>query len=249
MGYLRVRFISKRLRFSNPNHIIIFLSFWCLLVKEFDFLTVFCFSTMFADKNQVAPRLSLTNVAALNYLLRSEIFVNEDGQLRVVHLILEFEPIPKIFQEIEHANRADDPQLARNDVSKQDFITWDDLPPIILLIRQNPPPLAIPLQQVPPPATIVEEEIASSHLSLEKEIDKFRFKKEEGVPKRPVQLSDYESKSNRFSATYPPRLIVAQVTTSSEEEEEGMDLKQRTSLKGLLANRNKGSISKEAPKT
>ena len=67
--------------------------------------------------------------------------------------------------------------------------------------------------------------------------------------KRPVQLSDFETESDRFSAAHPSRLIVAEVTTSSEEEEEGMDLKQMTSLKGLLANMNKGSISKEAPKT
>ena len=52
---------------------------------------------MFADNNQVYPRLSLTNVAALNYLLKSEIFVSEDGQLQAVHLILEFKPISKIF--------------------------------------------------------------------------------------------------------------------------------------------------------
>ena len=114
-------------------------------MKEFDFLTVFCFSAMFADNNQVYPRLSLTNIAALNYLLKSEIFVSKDGQLQAVHLILEFKPISKIFQEIGHAIRAGDPRLARIDVSKPDFVTRDDLPPVILPIQQNPPPLAIPL--------------------------------------------------------------------------------------------------------
>ena len=78
---------------------------------------------MFADNNQVYPRLSLTNVAAVNYLLKSEIFVSEDGQLQAVHLILEFKPISKIFQEIGHAIRAGDPRLARIDVSKPDFVT------------------------------------------------------------------------------------------------------------------------------
>ena len=109
VGYLRVRFLSKILRFSNPNYIIISLSFCCLLMKEFDFLTVFCFLAMFVDKNQVAPRLSFTNIAALNQLLRSEIFVSKDRQLRTVHLILEFEPILKIFQEIGYAIKAGDP--------------------------------------------------------------------------------------------------------------------------------------------
>ena len=52
---------------------------------------------MLADKNQVAPRLSFSNVAALNFLLKSEIFVSEDGQLRTIHLILDFDPISKIF--------------------------------------------------------------------------------------------------------------------------------------------------------
>ena len=81
VGYLRVRFTSKRLRFlaltisSYPFHFAVFFFFW---LKESDFLTVFCFSAMLADKNQVTPLLSFTNVAALNFLLRSEIFVSED---------------------------------------------------------------------------------------------------------------------------------------------------------------------------
>ena len=193
MGYLRVRFPSKRLRFFNHNHIIFSLSFCYLLMKEFDFLIVFCFLAMFADKNQVAPRLSFTNVAALNYLLRLEIFVSKDRQLRAVYLILEFEPILKIFQEIGYAIKAGDPRLARIDVSKLDFLARDDLPPVILPIWQNPPLFAIPFQQLSPQAIVVEKEIASSCLSLEEEIDKFCFKEEEGMPNRPVQLSDSET--------------------------------------------------------
>ena len=44
-------------------------------------------------------------------------------------------------------------------------------------------------------------------------------------------------------------MIIAQIDTSLEDEEEGMDLKQRTDLKGLMANRNKGQTSKDVPKT
>ena len=68
------------------------------------------------------------------------------------------------------------------------------------------------------------------------------------MPERPVELSDSEADLDRYSVAHSPRLIVAWVDTSSEDEG-GMDLKQRTSLKGLLANRNKGSASKEVPKT
>ena len=122
MGYLKVRFLSKRFRFFNPNHVIISLSFCFLLMMDFNFLTMLCSSVIFADKSHVALRLSHTNVAALNYLLRSKIFVSEDRQLRAVHLILDFEPILEIYQEISHAIKAGDPRLARIDVSQPCFL-------------------------------------------------------------------------------------------------------------------------------
>ena len=80
VGYLRVRSISKRFRFLKPDHIIVSLPFCPLffVVKESNFLTTFYFSDMLADKNQVAPRLSFTNIPTLNFLLRSKIFVSED---------------------------------------------------------------------------------------------------------------------------------------------------------------------------
>ena len=61
-------------------------------------LTMAFFSAVIADRRHVAPRLSLTNVAALNYLLRSKILVSEDRQLRAIHLILDFKPIPRTFK-------------------------------------------------------------------------------------------------------------------------------------------------------
>lgn len=48
---------------------------------DFNYLIEFGFSAISADRRQVVLQLSLTNVAALNYLLRSEIFVSEDQQL------------------------------------------------------------------------------------------------------------------------------------------------------------------------
>ena len=86
-------------------------------------------------------------------------------------------------------------------------------------------------------------------LSLEAEIEQFYLEDEGGVAERPVELLDSEIESDKFSTAHPPKLIVAHVGTSSEEEEEGMDLKQRIGLRGLMANRNKGQTSKEASKT
>ena len=156
-------------------------------MMDFNFLTMFCSSAIFADRRQVAPRLSLTNVAALNYLLRFEIFVSEDRQLRVVHLILDFEPISEIYQEIGHAIRAGDPRLARIDVSIPNFLAQEGLPLVIL-----------PLQWVLPEAAAApREEIASSCSSLKEEIDKFHFEEEETQGAQIVHISDTEDELDR----------------------------------------------------
>ena len=97
---------------------------------DFNFLIMFCSSAIFADKRQVAPRLSLTNVATLNYLLRSEIFASEDRQLRAVHLIMDFKPISEIYQEIGHAIKVDDLWLPQIDVLIPYFLTRKDLPSV-----------------------------------------------------------------------------------------------------------------------
>ena len=97
-------------------------------------LIMVLFLAVIANKRHIAPRLSFTNVVALNYLLQLEIFVSEDQQLRVVHLILDFEPISRTFQEIGHAIRAGDPRINHIDISKPNFLARDDLPPVILPI-------------------------------------------------------------------------------------------------------------------
>ena len=88
---------------------------------------MFCFLAIFVDKTHVVPRLSFTNVEALNYLLRFEIFASEDKLLRAVHLILDFKPISEIYQEVGHAIRAGNQRLARIDVSRPRLIVvWVD---------------------------------------------------------------------------------------------------------------------------
>ena len=195
------------------------------------------------------PRLSHTNIVGLNYLLRSEIFVNEDRQLRAVHLILDFEPISRVFQEIGHAIRVGDPKIHLIDVSKPTFLSPEDLSPVRLPVQQIPPQLIIPLQQVPLEASVAaEEEIASSRLSLEEEIDQFRFAEDVGSSEKPVDISDSETESVDISSVHPRQLIITQIDSESEEEEDQMNQKKRLGLRGLLA-RNKGGSSKEAPKT
>ena len=149
---------------------------------------------MFADKVHVAPRLSLVNVPALNYLLRSEIYATEDGQLRAAPLVLGYQPLSRSFQAIGHAIKAGNSRLARIDVSKTGFLARRDLPPVVLPGVRDP----LLVEQLPPPgdpnvAVPVEGETESSRLSLDEEIDEFYF--EEEVQQAPlIELSDPEGK-------------------------------------------------------
>ena len=68
------------------------------------------------------------------------------------------------------------------------------------------------------------------------------------MPTRLVELSDSDLDLDRFSVAHSPRLIVAWIDTSQEIEKEGMYLKPRSGLKGLMSNRNKGQSSKDVPK-
>ena len=73
------------------------------------------------------PNFNLVNVHDLNKMLRSEVFVNEDRQLRAIHLILDFQPLSDKFQDVGHVIRASDPQLAWIDVSMPRFLAQEDI--------------------------------------------------------------------------------------------------------------------------
>ena len=175
MGYLRFRFSNTRFKLfvlglatlHQKDSFFFFHSFFYTIPG---FLTVWFF--YLADKTQLNPRISLINVSALNYLLRSQIFVNDDGQLRAVHLILDYEPISRTFLDVSNSIRANDYRLARIDISRPGFLAPHDLPPVDHPILQGIPLGAQPLQQVPL-GQVVAKEGAGSSSSLDKEIDKF----------------------------------------------------------------------------
>ena len=55
----------------------------------------------------------MVNFTDLNRILKSEIFLYSDGQLRAVHIILKFELISSCFQISKHVIKAKDACLAR----------------------------------------------------------------------------------------------------------------------------------------
>lgn len=183
------------------------------------------------------------NVPALNYLLRSEIYVAEDGHLRAAHLVLGYQPLSRSFQAVGHAIRAGSPRLARIDVSINGLLAPHDLPPVILPVVRHPR-IA---EQLPPPeepgvADPVEGHTESSRLSLEEEIDEFYFE-EEVQQDLVVELSDPEGEQDRNSVVAGPIIITCSEDSSDEE---GGDMGK--SLRELMSSRGKGQSSKAPAK-
>ena len=106
--------------------------------------------------------------------------MNNNGQLRTIHLILDFEPIFRSFLDVGNSIQADDHRLARIDVSRPGFLAPYDLLPVDHPIPQGIPFAAQPLQQVPLGEAIIGEGTTSSS-SLEQEIDRFKFEEEETI--------------------------------------------------------------------
>ena len=65
--------------------------------------------------------------------------MNDDGQLRTAHLILDYEPLSRTFLDVGNAIRANDYRLARIDVSWPGFFAPHDLPPVDHPIPQKKP--------------------------------------------------------------------------------------------------------------
>ena len=197
MGNCRIRPFGRdlSLEFSSP-----YFSF------SFDYLPLRTNVTLpfsFADKERTIPWLSLVNVQALNFLLRFEIFVSEDKQLRFAPLILDYEPLSRALVDAGQAIKTGSPRLARIDVSKLGFLAQRDLPPVQL-----------PAQHALPEAVVPGEGADSLHSSLEDQIDQFRFAKEGEVLVRLVELSDSDSDIDRSLVAPTLGLVIAQVDTS-----------------------------------
>ena len=146
-------------------------------------------------------------------------------------------PISDAFQEVGNAIRAGDLRLAQIDVSLPSFLAREDL----LLVE-------LPLQRILPEAAVPREETASSHLSLKVEIDQFHFEDKKERVDPIIQLPDFEDELDKHSVAHSPRLIVARVNPSFEEDKE-MDINPRRGLKGLLTVRNKKALSKKVHKS
>ena len=163
--------------------------------------------------------------------------MNNSGQLRATHLILDYEPISRTFQDAGNAIKANDYRLARKDVSRPTFLVPYNLPPVAHPIPQGIPLAARIIQQVPLEQTVAQEGIASSS-SLEEEIDKFQFEEEiQGV--EAIAISKVEEETGEYSCIQTPAPLITYVEDSSNNEVEEMAPKSGQTLRELMKGRNK----------
>ena len=101
-------------------------------------------TSFLVDKYHTAPNKNLVNFPDLNQILRSEIFLHKDGQLRAVHIILGYEPISKCFQSPKNIIKAKDAQLALIEIAVLGFLLTEP-PPAGTQDAQLPTPLATKL--------------------------------------------------------------------------------------------------------
>ena len=168
--------------------------------------------------------------------------MNDDGQLRATHLILDYEPISRTFLDVSNVIRANDYRLAGIDMSQPGFLAPHNLPPVDHPIPQGIPLAAQPFQQVPLGQAVAEEGTTSSS-SLEEEIDKFRFEEEA------IVISEAEEETDEYSCIQTLALIITYVEDSSDNEEEEMTPKTGQSLRELMKGRNKAPSPQEANKS
>ena len=86
-------------------------------------------TSFLADEYHITSNKNIVNFPDLNRILRSKIFLHNDSQLLVVHIILELEPIFKRFQSLKNVIKAKEKQLALIDVAVLDFLLIDPPPP------------------------------------------------------------------------------------------------------------------------
>ena len=82
----------------------------------------------FADKTASIPNFNLVNQPSLDKILKAEVFVHTNGQLRAAHLILDYIPISKSFQAPKCVIKAKDPRLQRINVAAPGFLLSGPIP-------------------------------------------------------------------------------------------------------------------------
>jgi len=110
----------------------------------------------FADKYSAISNFSLVNKPDLTRMLKSEIFVHKDEQLKAAHLILGYEPLLSSFQSPKYVIKVRDPRLHQINIVVPGFLVTSPNPEGVQQIKLSFQCIAE--EATPSQSTIKEEE-------------------------------------------------------------------------------------------
>ena len=160
---------------------------------HYSFLMIFfVFPNGFTNKNAAIPNFNLVNQQSLDKILKAEMFVHTNGQLRTTHLILDYISISKSFQAPKCVIKVRDPRLHWISIATPSFHTTGPIPEGML--TTDPILEGIPKVALPPQHT--SEEATFSHFAITKEEEE----KEEKV----LEVFDSKDEFDIFNQTLSP---------------------------------------------
>lgn len=186
----------------------------------------------------------------MDKILKAEVFVHSNGQLRATHLILDYIPISKTFQVPKCIIKAKDSRLHRINVVAPGFLVTRPVPEGTLAtipILEGIPSVAPPLQ------CVVEEATSSQPIVKEEE------GKEED--RRVVELTDSENEFAIFNQPLSSDSPISNLSHPSLVQENnpqgdttfpkemGIQRKQRSTLQELLESQPEGKAPGKATQT
>ena len=96
---------------------------------------IFCFLNGFADKHAAVPNFNLINQQSLDKILKAEVFIHSDGQLKAAHLILGYTPFSSSFQALKCVIKAKNPRLQLINVAILGFLNPGSGPQGVLKVE------------------------------------------------------------------------------------------------------------------
>ena len=142
------------------------------------------------------PNFNLVNWESLDKILKAEVLVHTNGQLKATHLILDYIPISKSFQAPKCIIKARDPWLQRISVAALGFLITG--PILEGVLSTNPKPEGIP-----------KVEASSSHPILKEK------EKEQEKEKELVEVSSFEDDFEVFDQLFSLETSFGDLGTSS----------------------------------
>ena len=169
----------------------------------------------FVDKHFAIPNLSLVNKPDLMKILKAEIFVHTDGQLRTAHLILGCNPLSSSFQSPKCVIKAKDLLLHQINIAVPGFLV---IGPILEGVQQIELPFlrAVEEEATPSQATIKEEEVVVEISESKDDFEIFN----QPLPSEPLvtnfsQLLPAQVSHTQEDSTVPNAMVIQHKSKSS----------------------------------